>query len=193
MENKAIKRILTGLTVVLMAIGVIVSAISIKHGDIPGDRETKQLGIIAYNAEATECQCNPEKSVDDFEKEELDRVMGNIIGATSTSVGWALILTCLTVAIWVIFIILGFVKNPKGIVKIAVTFGGFILLLVIIYFTTAAEQIPESLSEALTRNSVQHDIGGYNLASWGIATSIVLIVLAVLSWIGGGIYSMVKK
>ena len=92
MENKAIKRILAGLTVVLMAIGVIVSAMSIKHGDIPGDRETKQLGIIAYNAEATKCQCNPEKSVDDFEKEEFARVMGNIQGATSTSVGWALIL-----------------------------------------------------------------------------------------------------
>lgn len=193
MENKAIKRILTGLTVVLMAIGVIVSAMSIKHGDIPGDRETKQLGIIAYNAEATKCQCNPEKSVDDFEKEEFARVMGNIQGATSTSVGWALILTCLTAAIWVIFIVLGFLKNPKGVVKILITFGGFILLLVIIYFATVSEQIPQSLSDALTRNDVQHDIGGYNLASWGIATSIVLIALAVLSWIGGGIYSLVKK
>ena len=193
MENKAIKRILTGLTVVLMAIGVIVSAMSIKHGDIPGDRETKQLGIIAYNAEATKCQCNPEKSVDDFEKEEFARVRGNIQGATSTSVGWALILTCLTAAIWVIFIVLGFLKNPKGVVKILITFGGFILLLVIIYFATVSEQIPQSLSDALTRNDVQHDIGGYNLASWGIATSIVLIALAVLSWIGGGIYSLVKK
>ena len=53
MENKTIKRILTGLTVVLMLIGVVVSAISIHYGDTPGERESKQLGIIAYNAKPT--------------------------------------------------------------------------------------------------------------------------------------------
>ena len=193
MENKTIKRILTGLTVVLMLIGVVVSAISIHYGDTPGERESKQLGIIAYNAEANACQCNPEKSVDEFEKEAYTRVMNNINNATSTSVGWALLLTVMTVVIWVIFIFLGFIKNPKGIVKVLVTFGSFALLLLIIFFATRADAVPTELAEVLEKNNVAYDTFGYNLASWGITTSIVLIGLAVLSWIGGGIYSIIKK
>ena len=193
MENKTIKRVLTAATVILMLIGVVVAAISIHYGDTPDEREAKQLGIIAYNAEADACQCNPTKTVDTFEKEELTRVKNNINSATSTSVGWALMLTLLTVVIWVVFIILGFVKNPKGIGKVLITFGSFALLLIIIYFATKADAVPAELASVLEKNSVEFDTFGYNLASWGIATSMVLIAIAVLSWIGGGIYSLVKK
>jgi len=176
-----------------MLIGVVVAAISIHYGDTPDAREAKQLGIIAYNAEADACQCNPTKTVDAFEKEEYTRVMNNIHNATSTSVGWALILTLLTVVIWVVFIILGFFKNPKGIVKVLITFGSFVLLLVIIYFATRSDAVPAELASVLDKNNVAYDTSGYNLASWGIATSMVLIAIAMLSWIGGGIYSLVKK
>ena len=109
MENKTIKRILTGLTVVLMLIGVVVSAISIHYGDTPGERESMQLGIIAYNAEANACQCNPEKSVDEFEKEAYTRVMNNINNAAGTSIGWAKLLTYIAIFVLLGFIVMKFV------------------------------------------------------------------------------------
>lgn len=193
MENKTIKRILTALTVLIMLIGIIVSAISIKNGDQPDEREAKQLGIIAYNAEAAKCQCNPEKTVDQFELEEVKRVKANIDAASKTSVGWAGILTIITIAVWIIFGVIGMVKNPKGIGKLLITSGAFILLTVIIYFATKSDSVPEDLATALDANGVAFTVSGYNLASWGIATSMILIILAALAWIGGGIYSMVKK
>jgi len=49
------------------------------------------------------------------------------------------------------------------------------------------------MAEAFDKTGVQYSDGGYNMASWGIATSMVLIGLTVVAWIGGGIYSMVKK
>jgi hypothetical protein len=198
MENKAIKRILTAITVVIMVIGIIISAISIYHGDEPGPKEALQLGIIKYNSIADpdgdgEANVVPEFTVEQYTKQEKDRVDLNIANAAGTSVGWGGILTFVTVFVMIVFVIIGIVKNPKGLVKMAVTFGGFALLLIIVYFATASDSVPTLLAEGLEKTGVDHDVNGYNMASWGIATSIILIALAILAWIGGGIYGIVKK
>lgn len=198
MENKTIKRILTAVTVILMVIGVVISSISIYHGDYPDEQQSLQLGIVAYNKVADPdgdgvANVEPEKTVDQFEEEEVTRVKGNINSAASTSIGWAVMLTYLTIGVWIIFILLGIIKNPKGLVKSGVTFGAFFVLILILYFTSQEAEIPLDLEERLTANNVKHDLGGYNLSSWGIATSFVLIALAIAAWIGGGIYSILKK
>ena len=199
MENKTIKRLLTALTVILMAIGVVVASISVYHGDRPDtDKEKAQLGIIAFNKTYDpdgdgKIEGDIDKTVEEFEKEEVIRVNTNIDNAAKTSIGWAIILTCMTWGIWIIMMIFGVIKNSKGLGKMLITFGVFVLILVCCWFASASTEVPIDLADNLTKNNVDYDLGGYNLASWGIATSIVLIAIALFAWVAGGIYSLIKK
>jgi len=193
MENRTTKIILKALIAIIMVVGVILGGISAYHGDEPGPQQKMQLGIIAYNKAADKCQCNPPKTVEEFEKEEYERVMGDISSATNNSVGWSVMLTYAAIIIGIVFNIVGIIKNPKGIVKKVVMLGAFAILLLVIYFTTKADAVPIDLAKALDVNGVAYSTGGYNMASWGITASLVLLLLAVLSVVIGGIYSLVKK
>jgi hypothetical protein len=193
MENKTTKIILKALIAVIMVVGVFLGIISVYHGDTPGPQQEAQLGIIAYNEAAAECQCNPVKTVDAFTSEEMIRVKTEIATATDNSVGWSVILIYAAVIIGIVFNIVGIVKNPKGILKKVIMVGGFAIILLVIYFVTKVDEVPIELAEALDINNVAYSASGYNLASWGISASIVLLLLTVLSVVVGGVYSLVKK
>ena len=201
MENKTIKILLKAAVALIMVIGIIIGGISISKGDEPGPRESLQLGIIAYNAVTDPngdgvAEVATDKTVDAFQAEEVTRVKSEIASATHYSISYSLILFYISVGVLVIFSIVGIVKNPKGILKKLIMLGAFAILLLVVYFATKTSEedgVPAELAKSLDITGIQYSLDGYNLASWGITASIILIILAVAAWIIGGIYSLVKK
>jgi len=193
MENKTAKLSLKLLVLIIIVFGVSFGGWSIYKGDKPDPQQKMQLGIIAYNKEANKCKCNPTKTVEEFEKEENDRVVTDIINATDNSVSYSVILTWVAVIIGLVFNIVGIIKNPKGLLKRVIMLAAFSILLLIVYFATNSNEVPIEIASRLETNHVPYDVEGYNLASWGIITAILLTIMTVLTVIIGGVYSLVKK
>lgn len=193
MENKLTKRILTGVTFVLITIGIIVMGIVMSNGDVPGPKEKKQLGIAAYNAEAAKIQGNPTKTLNEFEEEEYSKTMTAIDGAAGGMVNFSYYLTLIAIIVTIGFgIVLPLVKNPKSMKTFIVFIGALGVFLAIIYFVTKGGEMTMAESAALSSNPDATQ-GNYDLATWGLVSTAILTVGALVAWFGGAVYGLIKK
>jgi hypothetical protein len=180
---------------VLMVIGVGLMLGSMIAGDEPGPKEVNQLAIQAYNKEAKRLgNKTPEMTLEEYQVSEKERVMVGVLAATSKNVNYGFFLIVLTGICWLIFWIVGRVKDPTGWLKMAIWIGGFGLLFIILYYALKieAQAIPETVIDGL-KNEDNWSVDGYNVATWGITTTLLLLAGAVLSIIFGSIYNLIKK
>ncbi len=197
MENKSLKYILSGLVIVLVIVSAIIGGISMWTGGMPtDDRQVEQLGIIAYNKAANECQCNPDKSVETFANEELKALEKRVVGATDVWVGWAKFLFGLAIVVTLVMLVVSTIKDPEGFVRRLIMIGAFLLLMVIVYFATRIgmdDPVPAGVANALEESKTTYNNSDYNVAVWGISSALILLILTVASWFFGWVYSLVKK
>lgn len=181
-------------TTVIGILAIVITGIVMKNGDEPGVQESKQLGIIAYNAEFEQTGGKPTKTLAEWEAFEVNRVKEDIAGSASLMINFAYYLAIITIAALILFgVIWPLVKNPKSMKQFLIFSGVLAIFLVVLWFAVKGAQPTElELAEFKEENQILAK-DSYGMASWGIYSMIILSIVAGIAWIGGSLYSTLKR
>lgn len=100
-----------------------------------------------------------------------------------------MVLIILAVASLVIFGVLALVSDPKGSMKFLIS-GAVVLVLFFVFYSISDSESTGKIFELIQKNDIGE--GTSKFISGGIKTTLLLIVLSIVSAIGGEVYNIFK-
>jgi len=202
MNDKIINISSKALMLVIIVIGIVFSAIIMSYGNPKGykEKDIYQLGKeVALQKELDKTATQQEldafieetgAKIKNEMMEEQDGHVFNVINFTVYVIGLALLLIIVALAI-------GLIGNPKKSIKGIAGAVGLGLLIFIIYSSSSDTlfdyMIEKNAELAKDNREPIYDAVGMKLAGGSIVTSLILIGLAIIAWVGSAFYKMVKS
>jgi Flp pilus assembly protein TadB len=202
MNDKIINISSKGLMLVIIVVGVVLSAMVMSYGNPGGMKkpDTDALGLeIAKNENADKSGMTQQELntfIEDAgvnKQKELLHDQGDKVSSTLNFSKWVLYLAVILI---VVALVLAIVGSPKKYIVGMIGVGVFVALIAIIY-SMAGTDVPESLTIAESAKLNPGEEGLFTGDNWKVAgasmvSMMVLIVLAVVTIVGSEVYKMIK-
>ncbi len=202
MNDKIINLGSKGLMLVIIVVGVVLSAMIMSYGNPYGMTkvETDSMGLeIAKSENADKKGLTQEELntfIEDAGVEKKNQLLHEQGDKVSTTLGFSQIILYLAAGLIVVALIIAIIGSPKQYIVGMIGVGVFIGLLAIIYSTSGTD-VPEALTLAEAEKLKPGEEGLFSGGNWKIAgasivSMMVLIVLAVVTIVGSEVYKVIK-
>lgn len=202
MNDKIINLGAKGIMILLIVIGVILSYIVISYGNPQAykDNDMYQMGREVALKEGKD-KSMTQAELDNFIMT-TGQAMKDELSATQDSnvfnaIMFTLIIFIVTAGVVLLGSVFGLVLDPK---KYLMGVVGVIVLFILVYAVWAgsSDELPAKLVEA-NNNMISdgknpiYENSGMKLAGGAIWSTVVLLVLAVIAWVGSAVYKVVNS
>lgn len=202
MNDKIINLSSKGLMLVIIVVGVVLSAMIMSYGNPYGmnKEETDAMGLeIAKNENADKGDLTQEQLntfIEDAGVDKKNQLLHEQGEKVSTTLGfskWVLYLAALLIVVALVMAIIG---SPKEYIVGIIGAGVFVGLIAVIYMM-AGTDVPESLTIAEAEKLKPGEEGLFTGGNWKVAgtamvSMMVLIALATTSIVGSEVYKIIK-
>jgi hypothetical protein len=204
-KNNIYNLIAKGLMATLIVVGVVLSYFVLSDGN-PDALDTKgvqALGTEIAKAEGVQNKLTQSELIAYIEekgegkRQELSKVLHKDV---SNVLQFTYLQLFLIIGTVVLGMVIGLIVNPKKFLVSLAIGGGFIIVLVAIYYNVS-DSVPESLilkeNQAVLDNTITEDKklfipSNWRLASWAIISSIILLFASIFVWIAGELTKVFK-
>lgn len=202
MNEKIFNIIAKSIMLIVIIIGVVLSVIVMSYGNPKGygDKEIYAMGKEVAISEGLDDKLGQadldafiNKTGTDMKHELMEKQDGNVFNA----IIFTRVILFVAALLILVALVVGLVNEPK---KYLIGLGGIVVLAILVFvvYKMSSDVLPESLVE---RNNdmlkdgkpALYDEGGFKLAGGVIWSSIILIVIASITWIGSAVYKTIKS